>query len=192
MQLRLPTDVRRDYARFDRHLHADLANPTLVQARHAARTLGEAHGWSHWLATEVDRALVIALSGHTAGDPIRLSELAPVLRRRGLAVERTAEVLNHLGLLDDDRTPAFEGWLDHKLHGMTQASAATSSTGCAPYAAAGHAPTPAAPRPSGATSTASARSCWAGHNATTTSAKSPATTYSAPWTHCTAAAAASP
>jgi site-specific recombinase XerD len=119
VQLRLPIDVRRDYARFDRHLHADLANPTLVQARHAARTLGEAHGWSHWLAKEVDRALVIALSGHTAGDPIRLSELAPVLRRRGLAVERTAEVLDHLGLLDDDRTPAFEGWLDRKLHGMT-------------------------------------------------------------------------
>jgi site-specific recombinase XerD len=41
-----------------------------------------------------------------------------VLRRRGLAVERTAQVLDHLGLLDDDRTPAFEGWLDRKLHGM--------------------------------------------------------------------------
>jgi len=119
VQLQLPIDVRRDYARFDRHLHADLTNPTLVRARQAARAFGEARGWGHWLAKEVDRALVIALSGHTASDPIRLSELAPVLRRRGLAVERTAEVLDHLGLLDDDRTPAFEGWLDRKLHGMT-------------------------------------------------------------------------
>jgi hypothetical protein len=118
VQLRLPIDVRRDYARFDRRLHADLANPTLVRARRAARALGEARGWGHWLAREVDRALVIALSGHAAGDTVRLSELAPVLRRRGLAVERTAQVLDHLGLLDDDRTPAFEGWLDRKLHGM--------------------------------------------------------------------------
>jgi hypothetical protein len=60
-----------------------------VQARHAARTLSAAHGWGHWLAKEVDRALVIARSGHAAGDPIRLSELAAVLRRRGLAGPQT-------------------------------------------------------------------------------------------------------
>jgi hypothetical protein len=62
--------------------------------------------------------VVILLSSHAAGDTIRFSELAPALRHRGLGVERTAEILDHLGLLDDDRVPAFEAWLDRKLDGM--------------------------------------------------------------------------
>ena len=119
VQLRLPINIPRDYSRFDRRQHADLANPTLAWARQAARALGEARGWSHWLAKDVDRALVILLSGHPAGDTIRFSELAPALRHRGLGVERAAEILDHLGLLDDDRVPAFEAWLDRKLDGMT-------------------------------------------------------------------------
>lgn len=39
----------------------------------------------------------------------------PALRAHGLSVERTIEVLNHLGLFEDDRTPSFERWLDRKL-----------------------------------------------------------------------------
>jgi hypothetical protein len=119
VQLRLPFDIRRDYSPFDRRRHADLANPTLIQARQAARAFGEARGWGYWLAKDVDRSLVILLSGHTAGDTIRFSELAPALRRRGIRVERTVEILDHLGLLRNDRIPAFEGWLERKLNGMT-------------------------------------------------------------------------
>lgn len=118
IQLRLPFEVQHDYSAFDRRLHADLANPTLVQARLAARAFGEARGWGRWLIKDVDRSLVIALSGHTPDDTVRLSELAPMLRDRCLGVERTAEILEHLGLLNDDRVPAFEAWLERKLDGM--------------------------------------------------------------------------
>ncbi|MDP8961945.1 MAG: hypothetical protein M3N32_10065 [Actinomycetota bacterium] len=67
------------------------------------------------MARYVDRALVILLSGHSDGDAIRFTELFPVLRRYGLSVERTIEVLDHLGLFHDDRVPAFESWLTRKL-----------------------------------------------------------------------------
>jgi site-specific recombinase XerC len=50
---------------------------------------------------------------------IRWSELFPVLRRYGLSVERTVEVLDDLGLFDDDRVPPFESWLERKLADLT-------------------------------------------------------------------------
>ena len=114
-QLRLTINTRRDYASFSRREHADLHNPALVRARQLACSIGEARGWTPTVAGYVDRALVILLSGHADGDTIRFSELFPVLRRYGLSVERTIEVLDHLGLFDDDRIPAFESWLERKL-----------------------------------------------------------------------------
>jgi hypothetical protein len=113
-QLQLPVEVRRDYTRFDRREHAELTNPVLIQARRTARDIGERRGWTRWVTNDVDRALVILLSSHTIGDKIRYSELFPVLRRYGLSVERTVEVLDHLSLLDDDRVPVFESWLERK------------------------------------------------------------------------------
>jgi site-specific recombinase XerD len=118
-QLRLPFDASRDYSRYARRPHADLANPTLIRARQAARATGEARGWTRWVANDVDRALVILLSSHTGGDTIRHSELFPVLRRYGLSAERTIEILTPLGLFTDDRVPAFETWLQRKLAGIT-------------------------------------------------------------------------
>ncbi len=115
VQLHLLTPPSRDLRGFDRRQHADLANPTLVWAQQTARTIGQARGWTRTVAGHVDRALVILLSGHTAGDTIRFTELFPVLRRYGLSVERTIEILDHLGLFHDDRVPAFESWLARKL-----------------------------------------------------------------------------
>ena len=89
-----------------------------MRARQVAQALGETRGWSRWLAGEVDRALVILLSGHVNGDKIRFSELFPVLRGKGLGVERTVEILDQLGVFDDDRVPAFEPWLQRKLDGL--------------------------------------------------------------------------
>ncbi|MER6631852.1 hypothetical protein ABT301_27180 [Streptomyces sp. NPDC000987] len=108
----------RDFCRFDRELHADLANPWLVRARQAARALGESRGWSRWITSDVNRALVIVLSGFRDGESIRYSELFPALRVRGLPVVRTAEVLDRLGLFADDRAPAVDRWLERKLDGM--------------------------------------------------------------------------
>ncbi|MFF9507684.1 hypothetical protein ACF1BU_12170 [Streptomyces sp. NPDC014724] len=117
-QLALFTATR-DFRRFDRELHADLANPWLVRAQQAARALGEARGWSRWITSDVNRALVIVLSGFREGESIRYSELFPALRIRGLPVVRTAEVLDRLGLFADDRAPAVDRWLERKLDGMS-------------------------------------------------------------------------
>lgn len=114
VQLQLLLDLRRDFSRFDRR-HADLTNPALVRARDAARVLGEARGWSRGLATRVEQGLVVLLSAHHGEDRVRYSELVPVVRHHG----RIAEVLDQLGLLDDDRVPAFETWLLRKLEGIT-------------------------------------------------------------------------
>ncbi|MER7837038.1 hypothetical protein ABTY98_14295 [Streptomyces sp. NPDC096040] len=110
--------VTRDFRRFDRELHADLANPRLVRAQQAARTLGEARGWSRWITSDVNRALVIVLSGFREGESIRYSELFAALRVRGLPVVRTVEVLDLLGLFADDRAPVVDRWLERKLDGM--------------------------------------------------------------------------
>jgi site-specific recombinase XerD len=119
-QLRLPIETRRDFGCFDRRRHADLTNPWLARARAVAQMTGEARGWSRWVTGFVDRALVILLSSHADGDKIRYSELFPVIRDRGLSVERTAGILDHLGLLEDDRIPAFESWLERSLCDLTQ------------------------------------------------------------------------
>ena len=110
-------DAARDYRRFDRRRDQDLDNPWLVKARHFAREFGEARGWTHWTARDVDRALVIALSGFTTGDTVRYCELLPALRERGLNTGRTTEVLDRLGLFQDDK-PTVARWLDRKLQGV--------------------------------------------------------------------------
>ena len=114
VQLRL-FDSPRDFTRFDRRQHGNLDNPWLLWAQHTAQRIGEARGWTRWVASDVDRALVILLSHHVEGETIRYSELFPALRARGLSVERTVEVLDQLRLLDDDRVPAFQRWLERKL-----------------------------------------------------------------------------
>jgi site-specific recombinase XerD len=112
-------EARRDFTAFDRRRHADLTNPWLLRAQREARRWGEARGWTHWVANDVDRALVILLSGHTDGEEVRYSQMFPALRAHGLSVGRTAEILNLVGLLDDDRACQFDAWLDRKLTDVT-------------------------------------------------------------------------
>jgi integrase len=59
--------------------------------------------------------LVVLLSGYADGATIRYSDIYPAMRARDLSIERTAEVLQHLGIFRDDRHRAFEGWLAAKL-----------------------------------------------------------------------------
>jgi hypothetical protein len=114
-----PTPLRfsggHNFSRFDRRRHADLANPTLIRARQASRASAASRGWGRWVARDVDRALVVLLSNHAGDDKIRYTELTPALRHHGLTIERTVEVLTDLGLFHDDKTPAFDKWLDRKL-----------------------------------------------------------------------------
>jgi len=113
-------EVRRDFTRFQRGRDADLTNPFLIEARHAARVVAEARGWPKQLLRQVDRALVILLSGHVPGDRVRHSEMFPALRARGLSVGRTVEILERVGLFEDDRRPAFDGWLERQLDGVAR------------------------------------------------------------------------
>ncbi|GAA4264322.1 integrase [Dactylosporangium darangshiense] len=115
----LPFQAGHDFSRFDRRRHADLANPTLVRARQAGRALAASRGWGRWVAKDVDRALVVLLSNHTGDEKIRFTELAPALRHHGLTIERTVDVLTDLDLFHDDKTPAFDRWLDRKLGPLT-------------------------------------------------------------------------
>lgn len=101
--------------RFDPRHHADLTIPWQAQARSAEHTLGEAHGWSSRVARDFDRALIILMSGHGDGDTVGHGELSQALSRYHLRVERTVEVLDHIGVYRDDRVPAFESWLSRKL-----------------------------------------------------------------------------
>ncbi|MCW2932780.1 MAG: hypothetical protein JWM19_3742 [Actinomycetia bacterium] len=117
VQLRL-FDASKDYTRFDRSRHADYASPWLARARAIAQATGEARGWTRWVARDVDRALVILLSGHADGDEVRYSEMFPALRPHGLSVGRTTEVLTALGVFRDDRVPAFDDWLERRLAGL--------------------------------------------------------------------------
>jgi hypothetical protein len=111
LQLHLPAPGRA----FDWPQHAEPSNPALARVRPIAQAMGETHGWNTKLAAELDRALVIVLSGHADGERLRRSELVGVLHHYGVSVDRVAEVLAQAGLLDDDRVPAFELWLDDKL-----------------------------------------------------------------------------
>jgi integrase len=108
----------RDFTRFDRRAHAGLASPWLAHARHAAAQLAEARGWTPKVRRVVDRALVVLLSEYADGEMIRYSDIYPVMRARDLSIQRTADVLQQLGIFHDDRRQAFEGWLAAKLQDL--------------------------------------------------------------------------
>jgi hypothetical protein len=58
------------------------------------------------------------LSRHQPGDVVRYSEVIAVQQALGIRAGRTAEVLEEMGVLDDDRRRSFEGWLERKLDGL--------------------------------------------------------------------------
>lgn len=111
-------DFPRDFTRFDEHVNANPENPWLLWAVYLAYRLGEARGWGRGIRFAVRRGLTILLSQHTEGDVVRYSELFPALRARGISCERVADVLAEMGVLDDDRRPSFEDWMERKLAGL--------------------------------------------------------------------------
>ena len=116
-QLRL-FDARRDFTRVVERAGPEPANPWLAWAHYLAFRRGEARGWTRRVRLGVQRGLVILLSQHAEGDTIAYSEMFPVLRALDIGAERVAEVLEEMGVLVDDRRPAFEGWLERKLDGL--------------------------------------------------------------------------
>ena len=111
-------EVARDFTRFDESTRVDLTNPWLTWAIYLAYQRGEARGWSRGVRIAVRRGLTIVLSQHSGGEVVRWSELFPAMRAREISTERVAEVLREMGVLLDDRRPAFEDWLQLKLDGL--------------------------------------------------------------------------
>ncbi|MEU2873493.1 hypothetical protein ABZ769_30550 [Streptomyces olivoreticuli] len=119
--------ARPDYLRFERARHANPDNPSLIAALRVARDLAEAHGWARWILREINDGLLVLLSGHAPGDLIAYSDIVPI-DQLGHNVGHTAEVLDQLGILHDDRTPAFDGWLQAKLATLAAPMAAEVET----------------------------------------------------------------
>ncbi|MFI0263944.1 hypothetical protein ACH4OW_33570 [Streptomyces sp. NPDC017056] len=124
-QLRPAVQAPRDLTRFLPE-HRNLANPVLMRAR----AMAEAAGWSRWVAKDVDQALVIVLSGALEDEQTRYSELHRGLRPRGMNIKRTAEILDDLNLLDDDRAPAFQTWLTDRTVGLSDGIRADVAAWC--------------------------------------------------------------
>jgi hypothetical protein len=108
----------RDFTRFDEDADADLGNPWLAWGLYLAWQRGEARGWRRGVRLGVRRALIIGLSWHQPGDTVRYSEVIALQQALGISARRTTELLQEMGVLDDDRRPSFEDWLEHKLDGL--------------------------------------------------------------------------
>ena len=94
------------------------ASLSLAAAIRVADRLAETRGWSGEIRRRVRQGLAIALDGHHEGQDIAWSRALPALRARHLCAGHVAEALRQAGLLDDDRRPAFDAWLDRKLGGV--------------------------------------------------------------------------
>ncbi|WTJ48500.1 hypothetical protein OH786_38485 (plasmid) [Streptomyces atratus] len=90
----------------------------LAWRRYLAHGLAEARGWSRRVRLDVDRALVVLLAPHTEADVIRYSEIIAPLRALDSSIERTAEVLESMSILVDDRRPSYKDWLEKRLDGL--------------------------------------------------------------------------
>jgi hypothetical protein len=129
-------EASRDFTRFDESTGADPGNPWLAWGLYLAWRRGEARGWKRGVRFGVRRALIIVLSRHEAGDTVRYSEIIPVQRALGISAARVAEVLQEMGVLDDDRRPSFEAGWTASSTAWPPASARTSRAGCGPCATA--------------------------------------------------------
>ena len=110
--------VDRDYTLVYRHRRYNPANLTLIAARDLAARHAEQRGWPEYLQHEVDLALRILLSDHAEGDLVRYSRIPPLDKIKA-NVCHTCEILQLLGILDDDRAIGFTAWLDRRLAPLT-------------------------------------------------------------------------
>jgi hypothetical protein len=113
-------EAHRDVPRGDESTDVDLTNPWLTGAISLAYPRGEARGWRCGVRVAVRRGLTLVLSGPTAGEVVRWSELFPAMRAREIGTGRVAEVLEERGVLLEDRRAAFEDWQHRKPDGLTR------------------------------------------------------------------------
>jgi hypothetical protein len=102
-------------------------NPWLGWALHLAHAMAETRGFEASVQRDLNRSLVMLLAGYAEGDILRVSDFRDVLRRRGASQAHTIEILTAMGIVADDRPPAFDAWLAAKLGGLAPAIAAQVS-----------------------------------------------------------------
>ena len=120
LQLPLFADASRvyRYGRIDLRTDAVPGNPWLARALHIAHTTAGARGWDSQMLATLNRTLAVVLSGYAEGTMIKVSEFRPALRQRGDSITRTAQILDAMGILADDRPAAFDQWLAARLGGL--------------------------------------------------------------------------
>jgi integrase len=109
--------VARDYGygRFDLRQGPPPDNPWLAWALHLAHTMAETRGFDGRVRRALNRNLVMLLADHADGEKVRASDFHEVLIRRGTSLAHTIEILDTMGILDDDRPTTFDQWLETKL-----------------------------------------------------------------------------
>jgi hypothetical protein len=82
----------------------------------------EAHGWRRDLTTATCRSIRILLAVQdTPGARIKAAQAALLLKPiRGAALLPVLEVLAAADMLEDDRRPAIDGWLDRQTEGLPE------------------------------------------------------------------------
>jgi integrase len=113
------TGTRRDYrrARTDRRKEPVPDNPWLAWALHLAHVTAAARGWSAIMLESVSRQLVMLLASHAEGETVRVSDFRNAVQE-GDGITRTLEILAEMGIVEDDRPSAFDGWLAGQLAGL--------------------------------------------------------------------------
>ena len=109
---------RYQWGRIDLRNGPPPANPWLDWGLHVAHTMGESRGFGPSMQRGVNRVLVMVLADYTGHEPVRRSDFFALVRSHNQGVGAALEVLDLMGLLDDDRPPTFETWLADKLEGL--------------------------------------------------------------------------
>jgi hypothetical protein len=109
-------DVPRDLSRASAQLPP--LDPDLAERAHAgAERLAGLRGWSPRTLSLTQRGLRILLAVHGPGEPVRASTIRQ-LTARTMPFPHIADVLDAVGVLDDDRPDTLAAWLDEQLAGL--------------------------------------------------------------------------
>lgn len=123
LQPALVDPERRYHRRHDLRTNPTLDNPWLGRALHLAHAYAQARGIDAEVERAINRALVMLLAEHAAGDTIRYSDIHRALRRHGSSALHVAYVLADMGVLADDRQRAFDSWIRRRLSRLAPAIA---------------------------------------------------------------------
>jgi len=103
------------YGDIDLRTGPELDNPWLAWAFHIAHTHAEARGWKTTPRFNMQRALVTLLFGYRYPDIVRATDFQSVIAPLYIGIDLVLEILEAMGIGDDDRPQTF----DMRLHRKT-------------------------------------------------------------------------